>query len=378
MNWRIAGLSAMLIAGVLSSPCRVKADEPIKKDANDKYFDKIVQLYAADVKDAGKPEAKPGTGWITLVLKEGETSPAGDTWIGAEVNLPGDELRKKLELPKDEGVVVLQVVPDSPAAKAGLKVGDVILSAGDRTLKELTDALAAVRDAKDGKLPLVILRDGKKQQITVSPVKRPGDFPVPTVMPPKAGSGEAPGQKVEERRAIVRFYEKAAGAPDVEKIRAELRAVREQLANVDRQLSELEAKNKPDRERISRQMSALKRAINELNEAGRTEDVERLKRELRELDQQSRGAGEQGIEVPLRGTLDLKAIRVPGTEAVNPSALVVRRLDASEPVEVVREPVRTLMLESAPTNLASLKKEVEQLRRELNDLREEAARKEKH
>jgi len=82
------------------------------------------------------------------------------------------------------GVVVRQVSPDSPAAKAGLKDGDVILKADDKEVKDIEALTHAVTSHKAGdKLQLHVRRDGKEQDLTVTVADRPvrrghdlGDF----------------------------------------------------------------------------------------------------------------------------------------------------------------------------------------------------------
>ena len=74
----------------------------------------------------------------------------------------------------DEGVVILKVVPNSPAAKAGLKAGDTILKVGDRAVVNSVQVQDQVEISEIGKsLPLEILRNGKLRVINV----KPGIFP---------------------------------------------------------------------------------------------------------------------------------------------------------------------------------------------------------
>jgi len=64
----------------------------------------------------------------------------------------------------ESGVKLSSIVPDSPAAKAGLKDGDVVVGAGP-----LADFLARLRKARAGdKLELEVLRDGAHSKITVT------------------------------------------------------------------------------------------------------------------------------------------------------------------------------------------------------------------
>src|SRR5262249_57810426 len=66
--------------------------------------------------------------------------------------------------PDNAGVNVQEVVEDGPAAKGGLKAGDIIVQIGDVELKdkELPEVVGLVRNAKPGDtLTLKVKRDGK-------------------------------------------------------------------------------------------------------------------------------------------------------------------------------------------------------------------------
>ena len=67
------------------------------------------------------------------------------------------------------GAVVSQVEPDSPAAKAGLKTGDVITELNGKTVNDAGELQVAVGQKQPGtKLDLTVMRDGKSQQIPVT------------------------------------------------------------------------------------------------------------------------------------------------------------------------------------------------------------------
>lgn len=76
-------------------------------------------------------------------------------------------VRRKLKLNNTEGVIVVEVMPDSPAEEVGLKHGDVITHVNGKLIEdedELTDDLNKVGPDKPVKLS--ICRDGKKQEVT--------------------------------------------------------------------------------------------------------------------------------------------------------------------------------------------------------------------
>ena len=61
-----------------------------------------------------------------------------------------------------KGILVRSVTPDSPAAKAGVKVGDVVKKVGDKEMKQVRDIYTSLIGKKAGdKLQVVVERDGK-------------------------------------------------------------------------------------------------------------------------------------------------------------------------------------------------------------------------
>jgi S1-C subfamily serine protease len=80
-----------------------------------------------------------------------------------------------VELPERSGALVQSVLPDSPAQRAGLRRGDLIVQAGDDTIRDPQDLLKQVDQAEiDQPLLLQILRNGGDLQLSVKPAPLPG------------------------------------------------------------------------------------------------------------------------------------------------------------------------------------------------------------
>lgn len=91
------------------------------------------------------------------------------------------ELRQHLGAPSDRGVLVDAVQPDSPAAKAGIKVGDVLLDVDSDPATSASGILGAISDRKSGdSIPLVVSRGAARIPMTAKLDTDPG--PVPTAM----------------------------------------------------------------------------------------------------------------------------------------------------------------------------------------------------
>lgn len=71
----------------------------------------------------------------------------------------------------EDGVVIRHVAEDSPAATAGVKVGDIVLRLGNKKVKSVPELSAAVQDAGEKEAKLQVMRDGKKMTLNVTPTK---------------------------------------------------------------------------------------------------------------------------------------------------------------------------------------------------------------
>ena len=96
-------------------------------------------------------------------------------WLGVHIQGLDEDLAKSLGLDDAEGALVAQVTPDSPAASAGFRQGDVILSYSGKQIKNLRDLTSAVADTAAGtEADVVVWRDGSEKTIAVEIGQMPG------------------------------------------------------------------------------------------------------------------------------------------------------------------------------------------------------------
>jgi membrane-associated protease RseP (regulator of RpoE activity) len=109
----------------------------------------------------------------TGVQAAGPAAEAGDYWLGVACFPVPDVLQSQLGLGEHEGLLIRQVVPESPAAKAGIRPDDVLLKAAGKSLASPEDLIKVVSAGKDQKVALELIRAGKKMTLDVQPEKRP-------------------------------------------------------------------------------------------------------------------------------------------------------------------------------------------------------------
>jgi serine protease Do len=90
-------------------------------------------------------------------------------YLGVGIQDLTPELAKALDLQDQKGALVAEVTPGSPADKAGLKPGDVIVTFKGNAINEVHDLPALVAQTPVGeKVTIVVLRDGKTRQLPLT------------------------------------------------------------------------------------------------------------------------------------------------------------------------------------------------------------------
>ncbi len=108
---------------------------------------------------------------VRVILGPVQAAPP-EFWIGTSVAPVGPALRSQLQLPSDRGLAVIDVAKDGPAAKAGIKVHDILLSMGGQPLLEREQLVTCVQAAGEKSVALELIREGKTQTIEITPQRR--------------------------------------------------------------------------------------------------------------------------------------------------------------------------------------------------------------
>ncbi|UPY37351.1 DegQ family serine endoprotease [Sediminicoccus sp. KRV36] len=90
-------------------------------------------------------------------------------FLGASTQPLTPALARSLRMAKPEGALVGQVEPDSPAARGGLRAGDVVTRVGETSVANPRDLARAIGDARPGsEVRLSVQREGAAQELRVT------------------------------------------------------------------------------------------------------------------------------------------------------------------------------------------------------------------
>jgi membrane-associated protease RseP (regulator of RpoE activity) len=93
-------------------------------------------------------------------------------WIGVTASNVEPALRAHLKLPADRGLMATTIFDGGPAAKAGFKVNDILLSMGGKPLRDQSVLVELVQKNGEKSVAIEIVREGSPQTIEVIPERR--------------------------------------------------------------------------------------------------------------------------------------------------------------------------------------------------------------
>jgi serine protease Do len=101
-------------------------------------------------------------------LARGESAAQPQLGVAIAPGHVAKRLRRAVGLPEAEGLLIRDVTEDSPAARAGLAQGDLIVAAGTGPVRTVDDLFDALQAARGGALELQILRGADERTIQVT------------------------------------------------------------------------------------------------------------------------------------------------------------------------------------------------------------------
>jgi len=104
----------------------------------------------------------------TDALGRGESAQAPKLGVAIAPNFVARRLRRAVGLPETDGLLIRDVVDDSPAARAGVAQGDLIVAAAGNPIRTPDDLFDALKAAQGGTIALNVIRGTDERTIEVT------------------------------------------------------------------------------------------------------------------------------------------------------------------------------------------------------------------
>jgi predicted metalloprotease with PDZ domain len=169
----------------------------------------------------------------TVIVRDGnvlldEIDPPGKrAFVGVSMVELTPELREYFGAPNEAGVLVSSVTENGPAAKAGVRVGDVITSINGKTVASYHDLRQAIKDNHAGDSVRIDVIRGKSRQTMVAAVE---EREWPEFRAFKLGDLER------ELPAMPKEWKGKLFAPDNDELRARIKELEKRLLELEKRL----------------------------------------------------------------------------------------------------------------------------------------------
>lgn len=138
------------------------------------------------------------------------------------------QLREHFGAEKDSGVLVGSVEAGSPAEKAGVKVGDILVAVEGKEVTSLGDIRRALRDKKEGdSLRLEVLRGRNRQTLVASVIEK--DFDLPRYM-------RALDPEVWQKRLGPEWNARVFAMPNCDELQTRIKDLETRLKDLEKKL----------------------------------------------------------------------------------------------------------------------------------------------
>ncbi len=180
------GLGGTVTAGIVSAEGRdigsgpydqfIQIDAPINKgNSGGPTFNLKGEVVGVNTAIFSPTGGSVGLGFaipsetVNMIVGELQHGGVKRGYLGVQIQAVTPEIAEGLGLKNTEGALVAETQPDTPAAAAGLKSGDVIVKFNDATVKSAGDLTRKVGSVKPGETSqLTYVRDGQEKTASVT------------------------------------------------------------------------------------------------------------------------------------------------------------------------------------------------------------------
>lgn len=190
-DWVVAignpfGLGGSVSAGIISARARdinsgpfddfIQTDAAINRgnsggplfNTDGKVIGVATAIFSPTGGNVGIGFAVPSALAKTVISQLREYGKTQRGWLGIKIQTVTEDVAESLGLDDAEGALVVEVTPDSPASKAGVEAGDIILSFDDQNVDRMRQLPRIVAETKIGKtVNMDVLREGSNKTLKV-------------------------------------------------------------------------------------------------------------------------------------------------------------------------------------------------------------------
>ena len=186
------GLSSTVTAGIVSARGRdigasayddfIQIDAPVNKgnsggpafDVDGNVIGVNTAIYSPSGGSVGIAFAIPADTVKNVVSQLKDHGAVTRGWIGVQIQPVTQDIADSLGLKKAQGALVAEPQPNSPAAKAGVKAGDVITAVNDNEVKDARDLAKKIGSmSPDSKVKLTLIHNGSEKIVSLELGKMP-------------------------------------------------------------------------------------------------------------------------------------------------------------------------------------------------------------
>jgi serine protease Do len=147
------------------------------------------------------------------------SSTSGGGYLGVRVQEITRDMQRARDLPNTQGALINSVADGSPADRAGIRRGDVIVRVDGNEISDPDELIREMRDEDPGaRVTIVVVRDSSRKTFDVTLGRRPAQADVPPAYRPPSGVDNGDLQR---RITVLEDQQR--------RLEAEIRALREEL-----------------------------------------------------------------------------------------------------------------------------------------------------